>query len=325
MVMSSEDATGVVAARPLVLCIVDRAGWAHDRKTRALTAALAGQYRLVPRYMADVSEREIDEADLVLVHYWLQIKQLGRLERVFKRVRDRLMLGACSEYELEGRWRRPGLRMLSTLPRAVFANNLKLAKDLETELERDVFYTPNGVDTSFFRPAAAPPPPPPPLRVGWAGSLKNQTSAHRGVPQFILPAVAAVRGAEAWIAAREDRWRDAEEMREFYGALHVYVCASRSEGTPNPCLEAAACGLPILTTAVGNMPEFIRNGENGLFVTRDVEDIAAKLRRLRDDAGLRERMGHAARATAEAWDWRHQAPRYAEMFETVLNGRRVAG
>jgi hypothetical protein len=79
--------------------------------------------------------------------------------------------------------------------------------------------------------------------------------------------------------------------------------------------------VPVVTTAVGNMPEFIRNGQNGLFVTRSVDDIAAKLRRLRDDAELREQMGRAARATVEAWDWRYQAPRYAEMFEAVLDGR----
>ncbi len=307
-------------AGPLVLCIVDRPGWAHDRKTRALAAALAGKYRLVTRYQSEASEADIDAADLVLVYYWLQIDRLSHLKRAFERVRDRLMIGACSEYELHGRWRRPALRMLSKLPRAVFANNLKLAKELAEALGRDVFYTPNGVDTSFFRPAAAPPPPAP-LRVGWAGSLTNQTSAHRGVPQFIVPAVAAVKGAELCLAAREDRWRGVEEMREFYQSLHVYVCASDSEGTPNPCLEAEACAVPVLTTPVGNMPELIRDGENGLFVTRDVDDIAAKLRRLRDDPELRERMGRTARAAVEAWDWRHQASRYAEMFEAVLDGR----
>lgn len=307
--------------RPLVLCIVDRPGWAHDRKTQALAAALADQYQLVTRYQREVSKADILEADLVLVYYWLQIDQMPRLERAFKRVRDRLLIGVCSEYELERRWRKPGLAMLKTLPRAVFANNLKLAKDLEAELGREVFYTPNGVDTSFFRPAAAPPPPAP-LRIGWAGSLKNQSSAHRGVHQFIAPAVAAVEGAELCLAAREDRWRNAEDMRELYQSLHVYVCASRSEGTPNPCFEAAACGVPIVTTPVGNMPELIRDGENGLFITRDVDDIAAKLRRLRDDPGLRERMGLAARAAVEAWDWRDQAPRYAQMFETVLSASR---
>jgi glycosyltransferase involved in cell wall biosynthesis len=322
-VEDSETTLTVTDSRPLVLCLVNCPGWAHDRKTRALAGALAGHYRLVTRYQSEVSEADIEAADLVLVYYWLQIDQ-SPLKRVFKRVRDRLLLGACSEYELEGKWRKPGLAMLSSLPRAVFANNLKLAKRLEAELGRAVFYTPNGVDTSFFRPAAVPPPSAP-MRVGWAGSLNNHTSAHRGVDQFIAPAVAAVGGAELFLAAREHRWRDAEEMLEFYQSLHVYVCASDSEGTPNPCLEAAACGLPVLTTPVGNMPEFIRDGENGLFVSRDAGDIAAKLRRLRDDPELRKQMGSAARASVEAWDWRYQAPRYAEMFEAVLAGRCAAG
>lgn len=318
--MVTQTATSAADACPHVLCIVDRAGWVHDRKTRGLAAALSGEYRLVTRYQSEVSEADIVAADLVLAYYWLQIDGLSHLRRVFERVRDRLVIGACSERELEGAWRRPGLAMLSTLPRAVFANNLRLAKQLETDLGRDVFYTPNGVDTNFFQPVAAPPPPAP-LRVGWAGSLKNHSSVLRGVHEFLVPAVAAVGGAELCLAAREDRWRTAEEMREFYQSLHVYVCASRSEGTPNPCLEAAACGLPVLTTPVGNMPELIRDGENGLFVSRDADDIAAKLRRLRNDPGLRERMGRAARASVEAWDWRHQASRYAEMFEAVLNGR----
>ena len=317
---NAETSARNIDARPLVLCIVDRPDWAHDLKTRALTAALAEQYRLVTRYRSEVSEADLDAADLVLVYYWLVIDQLSHLKRAFHRVRDRLMIGVCSEYELEGAWRRPGLRMLSTLPRAIFANNLKLTKQLEATLGREVFYTPNGVDTSFFRPAPAPPPSAP-LRVGWAGSLKNQSSAHRGVHEFIVPAVAAIEGVELCLAAREDRWRNAEEMRAFYQSLHVYVCASRSEGTPNPCLEAAACGLPIVTTPVGNMPELIRDGENGLFVVRDVDDIAAKLRRLRDDPELREQMGRAARAAVEAWDWRHQAPRYAQMFQAVLDER----
>ncbi|MDQ3280138.1 MAG: glycosyltransferase family 4 protein [Acidobacteriota bacterium] len=310
----------VTDARPLVLCIVDRPGWAHDRKTQALAAALAEQYRIVTRYQSESIAKEIESADLVLVYYWLQIDRLWRLKRAFRRVRDRLMLGACSEYELERKWRKPGLAMLSDLPRAVFANNLSLAKHLESALGRGVFYTPNGVDTTFFRPAATPRRNER-LRIGWAGSLTNQSSAHRGVDEFIRPAVAAVEGAELVLAAREDRWRGAEEMREFYQSLDVYVCASRSEGTPNPCLEAAASGVPIVTTPVGNMPEFVRDGQNGLFVSRDANDIASKLRRLRDDAPLRERMGRAARATAETWDWRNHAHRYAEMFDFVL-GRR---
>lgn len=304
--------------RPRVLCVVNRPGWAHDLKTRALATALEDRYRLVPRYQGEVTRADLDAADLVLVYYWLQIDQ-SLLRRAFQSVRDKLLLGVCSEYEIDGAWRKPGLSMLSFLPRVVFANNLTMVRDLERELGREVAYTPNGVDTDFFRPAKTSPPSVP-LRAGWAGSLHNHTAAHRGVDEVIAPAVAAVEGAELCLAAREHHWRNPEEMREFYQSLHVYVCASRSEGTPNPCLEAAACGVPIVTTAVGNMPEFIRDGENGFLVARDAVAIAARLRQLRDDPELRDRMGRAARATAEDWDWRHHAPRYAEMFAGVLGG-----
>ena len=200
------------------------------------------------------------------------------------------------------------------------ADARQLLAELGPLLGQPVHYTPNGVDTEFFRPAVPPGPPPPvrPLRVGWAGSLTNHGTGHRGVHEFIAPAVAAVEGAELRLAAREQTWRSQEEMLDFYRSLDVYVCASRTEGTPNPCLEAAACGLPVVTTRVGNMPELIRDGENGFFVERDAADIAAKLRRLRDDPGLRERLGRAARATAEPWDWRHQAARYDAMFREVL-------
>lgn len=52
-----------------------------------------------------------------------------------------------------------------------------------------------------------------------------------------------------------------EEMRDFHHSLDVYVCASKSEGIPNPCLEEVASGLPVVTTRVGGMPELIRDGD----------------------------------------------------------------
>jgi glycosyltransferase involved in cell wall biosynthesis len=305
---------------PRVLVIVDRAGWAHDRKSQALAAALAPDYRIVKRFHGEVTADDVEDADLVLLYYWLQLDKLGPLADIVRRRRDRLLLGVCSDYELQGEWREPGLEVLRRLPHAVFANNLTLATKLEGWLERPVAYTPNGVDTTFFHPSASRPRRRE-LRVGWAGSLTNQTPAHRGVHDYIAPAVSAVHGAQLCLAAREQRWRGPEEMRAFYHALDVYVCASASEGTPNPCLEAAACGLPVVTTPVGNMPELIRHGHNGFFVERDAGDIARRLAELRDDAELRARMGEAARVQIEAWDWRKQAANYDALFHSVLPSR----
>ena len=86
---------------------------------------------------------------------------------------------------------------------------------------------------------------------------------YRGYEEIIVPAVTSLERVALLTAAREDKWRGPEEMREFYRSLDVYVCASRAEGTPNPCLEAAACGVPLVTTCVGNMPELVRHGVNG--------------------------------------------------------------
>lgn len=305
--------------RPSVLCIVNRPDWAHDRKTDALARALGDSYEIVKRYQSEVSAADLESADCVLIYFWLQVQELGHVKEVLLKRRDRLVMGICSHYELEGAWRSPGLATLAELARAVFVNNRLLLEEFGPLFSQPVHYTPNGVDTEFFRPAE--PAPSPVLRVGWAGSLTNHGTGHRGAHEFIAPAVAAVEGAELRLAAREEKWRNREEMLDFYRSLDVYVCASRTEGTPNPCLEAAACGLPVVTTRVGNMPEFIRDGENGFFVERDAADIVEKLRRLRDDPGLRERLGRAARATAEEWDWRHQAAAYDAMFRDVVGDR----
>lgn len=311
--------------RPVVLCIVNRPNWAHDRKTDALARVLGGAYEIVKRYQAEVSAADLERADCVLLYFWLQVEQMGPLAEELRRHRDRLVIGICSHYELSGAWREPGLATLKELARAVFVNNRLLLEELGPLLRQPVYYTPNGVDTELFRPAVPPSPPAPtrPLKVGWAGSLTNHGAGHRGVHEFIAPAVAAVEGAELCLAAREEKWRNQEEMPEFYHSLDVYVCASHTEGTPNPCLEAAACGLPVVTTRVGNMPEMIRDGENGFFVERDAADIAQKLTRLRDDPGLRNRLGRAARETVVAsWDWRRQAAGYEKMFRSVTSGKR---
>jgi len=309
--------------RPVILFIVNRPNWAHDRKTDGLAKELGSAYEVVKRYQAEVSAADLERADCVLLYFWLQVEELSHLRETLRKLRGRLVMGICSHYELDGAWRAPGLATIEELARAVFVNNRLLLEEFEPLLSQPVYYTPNGVDTDFFRPAMPPIPPGPPatmrsLRVGWAGSLTNHGEGHRGVHEFIAPAVAAVEGGELRLAAREEKWRSREEMLDFYRSLDVYVCASRTDGTPNPCLEAAACGLPVVTTRVGNMPELIRDGENGFFVERDAADIAEKLRWLRDDPRLRDRLGRAARADVELWDWRRQAVRYDEMLRAVL-------
>src|SRR6185436_19353887 len=61
-------------------------------------------------------------------------------------------VGVCSHFELEGERREPALATLRKMARGVFANNLFLYHEIEPLVEAPVFYTPNGVDTGFYRP-----------------------------------------------------------------------------------------------------------------------------------------------------------------------------
>jgi glycosyltransferase involved in cell wall biosynthesis len=305
--------------RPIVAAIVDQSGWAHDFKTQQLAHWLGDGFQVRTVYQHEIANSDIANADLVLVYYWYQVLDIHNSGYSLEQYRNRLLLGVCSHCELDGIRRDQGLSILNRVASAVFVNNLMLYRELRPLVSPRLFYTPNGVDVDFFRPAETRLRSSDQVfRVGWAGSLTNHGREHRGLDAYIIPAVAGVEGAVLETAIREDRWRSRVEMRDFYRTLDVYVCASETEGTPNPCLEAAACGIPVISTAVGNMPEFIRDGENGFLVPRDVQALAARLRELKEEKSQRESMGHLARRSAEKWGWDKQADHFRRVFLTCL-------
>ena len=90
-----------------------------------------------------------------------------------------------------------------------------------------------------------------------------------------------------------------------YGRIAVAVLPSVCEAYGQVVLEAMACGIPVIVTASSGVASDITHGVEGFVVpSRDPEAIAERLRELRDDAGLRERMGAAGRETASRLSWK---------------------
>jgi len=278
---------------------------------------LGDEYDIRKRYNSEVTPVDLDQADLILVYYWYQFEAMESLDACFKKHRQKILIGVCSHAEIEGPRSEIGRALLTDLARGIFMINSTLFKDHAKRFDAPVFYTPNGVDIDFYKPITEKQRSSP-MRVGWAGSLTNHPPEHRGYYDLIVPAVSSVDGVQLVTAAREEKWRAPQEMREFYRSLDLYLCASRSEGAPNPCMEAAACGVPLLTARVGAMPELVRHGLNGFFIERDVEDIASKLRLLRDHPDLLGLMAQQIRKDVQPWDWSILADRYRQMFEHTL-------
>lgn len=99
----------------------------------------------------------------------------------------------------------------------------------------------------------------------------------------------------------------------------VFALPSFAEGLPNVVLEACACGVPCVATAVDGTPEVLFDGVNGFLVPPgDASLLADRLARLLRDAGLRRRMGDAGRELVRGqFTFAAQAKRYAAFFEEI--------
>jgi 2-deoxystreptamine N-acetyl-D-glucosaminyltransferase/2-deoxystreptamine glucosyltransferase len=104
-----------------------------------------------------------------------------------------------------------------------------------------------------------------------------------------------------------------EDVVRLFRAVDAALLTSAWENLPHTVLEALAVGTPVIATAVGGVPEVVRDGENGLLVAPgDVEALAAAIERLLGDDSLRAALAAAA------------APSVDELAEPRILGRIVA-
>jgi glycosyltransferase involved in cell wall biosynthesis len=86
-----------------------------------------------------------------------------------------------------------------------------------------------------------------------------------------------------------------EGVLTLFRAADASLLTSSWENFPHTVVEALAVGTPVVATAVGGVPEVVRDGENGLLVPAgDVDALAAAIRRVVEDGALRARLAVAA-------------------------------
>lgn len=92
-------------------------------------------------------------------------------------------------------------------------------------------------------------------------------------------------------------WR--KDLAPVYRELDVVALTSLNEGTPVSLIEAMASGRAVVSTAVGGVPDVVKDGETGLLVDPSREDLfAVAMGRLAEDDELRNRLAAAGRTDA---------------------------
>jgi glycosyltransferase involved in cell wall biosynthesis len=114
--------------------------------------------------------------------------------------------------------------------------------------------------------------------------------------------------------------KDLKKVAQFYQAADIYLHAARADTFPNVILEALACGTPVIGTAVGGIPEQIKDGVTGFLVPPgDGDMMADRIMKLLVDKKLSNYCSqHAIKRTKKFYDLNHQVKNYLAWYEEII-------
>jgi UDP-glucose:(heptosyl)LPS alpha-1,3-glucosyltransferase len=108
-----------------------------------------------------------------------------------------------------------------------------------------------------------------------------------------------------------------DELSNWYSKGDIFVYPSLYENFGQPILEAAAAGLPIISTPVGVARELITDNETGFLFTGDVQELTDRITQLIDQNGRKE-MGKALRQRARSlYGWKEIIKQYLDLYYSL--------
>jgi len=197
--------------------------------------------------------------------------------------------------------------------------------------EEKLYYLPRGVDVERFKPG----PRPPIFRAVFSGALIERKGIHHLLEawhRLDLP------DAELWLvgAVHEEAkphlkkyWRDnikvlgfKRDVENYLSQGTIYVFPSTCEGSAKVVYEAAACGLPIITTREAG--DVVNNGVEGIIIQPgNVGELAAAILELYRHPEKVEQMSQAARKrVVDNFTWDHFRTRLLIAYEKAMRMKR---
>ncbi len=105
------------------------------------------------------------------------------------------------------------------------------------------------------------------------------------------------------------------KLPDEFDKADIFLNTSKNDAKPAALLEAAAAGLPIVTTAAGGIPDMVTNGEDAVIVpVGDAEALAREIIALIRDPERARRIGIAARKNAERYGWDSYSNELARLY-----------
>jgi glycosyltransferase involved in cell wall biosynthesis len=103
-------------------------------------------------------------------------------------------------------------------------------------------------------------------------------------------------------------------------AADIFINTNHVDNMPVSLVEAAAMGIPVVSTAVGGVTDLVQDGESALLVPDgDVEAMVTSIRRLLRDPDLAGRLSDNGRNLARRSAWEQVHPRWEALFSSLMS------
>lgn len=172
------------------------------------------------------------------------------------------------------------------------------------------------------------------INIGWVGNSKwvvgeSKLEDLKGIHTIIKPAIKELQEEgypiELITSDRNDRMIPHQEMPDFYKSIDIYVCASLCEGTPNPVLEAMACGIPVISTDVGIVREvFGPKQKKYILPERSKECLKNTLRDLLNHLDDLQILSCENQKYIQRWDWTLMSEKFRLYFRYEMEKKAIS-
>jgi L-malate glycosyltransferase len=230
---------------------------------------------------------------------------------------------------------------------AIASTSEMMAKETQLYIESDklIYVTPFGVDTEIFRlnESYDYPSDEKTITIGIIKALEPKYGIHVLVDAFeklasiypFLRLIIVGSGSQKQTIERAIKNANLSDkvmmiphvahdrVPEYLNKIDIFVMPSQmdSESFGVAAVEASACGIPVVASNIGGLPEVVIDGKTGfLFPSTDVDALAEKIRVLIDSPTLRKEMGLTGRKFVEEnYSWEGSVKKMIDIYDNLVS------
>lgn len=302
-----------------VLLIIDVYGWAFDFGAKGIQRY--SRHACIIRRWNDVTGRLIELSDAIFFFcpiIWFHTNGIARNAQALGNGRNkkRYIIGMRASPREEGRGYMPEIpaHEVACVSKESFFDTKRLLDNYNPHHTK-VRLTYSAVDANIFVPSNRV------LNnnnftIGWAGAKDRPTKRTNLLGRLGYP----VKMKYDWGNQFFVKDRSRSVMVNFYNSIDTYVSPSLTEGFPQTVLEAMSCQLPVVSTAVGAIPDVV--DKRWLVPPLPEEECVNKMKKLLDElkysVSLRNKVGKENRKKIlDNWHWGVRVKDYDDVFEGV--------